>query len=100
MAENNLQKLFKAIEIALKSAPPPPKYIPDNVCSLVCHVCYEEWFENTITMFHCQCKNLRLCPNCANGMKEPEVMEHNLVDCNYISESDENEDSDEDTKWG
>ena len=33
-------------------------------------------------------------------MKEPEVMEHNLVDCNYISESDENEDSDEDTKWG
>lgn len=91
MAE--LQKLFTAISIALKSAPPPPKYIPDNVCSLVCHVCYDEWFENTITMFHCQCKELRLCPKCANEMKEPEVMEHNLVDCNY-TESDSDEDDD------
>ena len=94
MAENNLKKLFKAIEIALKSAP-PPDYIPDNVCCVLCHACHGEWFENTITTFRCQCKELRLCPTCANGMKEPEVMEHNLVDCNYyvVSES-ENEDSD------
>tara|TARA_B110000008_G_C16663219_1_gene441681 strand:+ start:164 stop:454 length:291 start_codon:yes stop_codon:yes gene_type:complete len=89
---DNLTKLFKAIEIALKLAPPPPKYIPDNVCVELCHACHNEWFENTITTFCCQCKELRLCPKCANEMKEPEVMEHNLVDCNYISES-ENEDT-------
>lgn len=94
MAEINLQTLFKAIEMALQSAPPPPKYIPDNVCGVLCHVCGGEWFENTITMFHCQCKNLRLCPTCANGMKKPEVMEHNLVDCN-VAESDENDSDNE-----
>lgn len=92
MAENHLKTLFKAIDIALKSAPPPPVYIPDNVCCTVCHVCYREWFENTITTFLCQCKELRLCPKCANEMKEPEVMEHNLVDCNYVgSESSDSE---------
>lgn len=99
MAENHFKTLFKAIDIALNSAPPPPVYIPDNVCSTVCHVCYREWFENTITTFLCQCKELRLCPKCAYEMKEPEVMEHNLVDCNYVgsSESSENDSEDGDT---
>ena len=99
MAENHFKTLFKAIDIALDSAPPPPVYIPDNVCSTVCHVCYREWFENTITTFLCQCKALRLCPKCAYEMKEPEVMEHNLVDCNYVgsSESSENDSEDGDT---
>ncbi len=92
MAENNLKKLHDSISIALKSSPPPPNYIPSNICCSECNVCYRQWFENTITMFKCQCKKLRLCPKCASESSEPIVMEHNLVDCNYVSKSD-NEDN-------
>ena len=70
------------ITSALKSAPPPPEYIPNNVCASECNVCYKRWFDNTITMFECQCKNLRLCPMCADENTEPEWHEHNMIDCN------------------
>ena len=89
----DLQKVFENIDIAIKAEPSPPHYIPNNVCSSECHVCCRRWFENTITMFRCQCRDLRLCPTCAGDMKELESMEHNLIDCNYVSNSDSEDDN-------
>ena len=79
------------IAIALKAAPTCPKYIPSNVCASECNVCNRKWFENTIIMFYCKCGQLRLCPECADKMKEPVEIEHNLVDCNYGSDSDDSQ---------
>jgi len=89
MKAKDLKKLFEQIEIALKKVPSSPNYIPDNVCCSECNVCCKRWFENTITMFRCQCKDLRVCPTCADDMKELESMEHNLIDCNYVSDSED-----------
>ena len=81
---------------ALKSAPQPPSYIPGNICTEECHVCNKRWFENTITIFRCQCKAIRLCPMCADENVEPDYMEHNMVDCNVEDEwGGENVDWDE-----
>ena len=91
LIDNNLKNLFKKIDIALKSTPPPPDYIPNNLTTSYCNVCCNQWFENTITMFWCQCRDLHVCPNCAYEMKEPEEMEHNLVDCNYVGSDIDNE---------
>ena len=85
------KKLSDSIDIALKSAPTCPKYIPSNICASECNACDRRWFEDTIIMFHCQCKELRVCPECADKMKEPEEMEHNLVDCNYVSDSQDSQ---------
>ena len=87
--EDKTKKLLDSISIAVKSAPPPPTYLPDNICVNTCHVCYNEWFEDTIIMFHCQCRKLRLCPTCALSMIEPACMEHNMIDCNYEEEEEE-----------
>jgi hypothetical protein len=77
-----IYKKQKAIIVsALKSAPPPPEYIPGNICCEQCHVCHKQWFENTITIFRCQCKAIRLCPACADENAEPAWMDHNMVDC-------------------
>lgn len=89
---NNYRILYKkqkdSISIALKSAPPPPEYIFRNICCEECNVCHKQWFENTITMFRCQCKQLRLCPMCAAAYNKPACMEHNMVDCNIKDEWD------------
>ena len=86
-----MDQRFDLIAIAIKAAPPCPKYIPDNICTSNCNVCDRRWFENTIIMFHCQCKELRVCPECADKMKEPVKKEHNLVDCNYGSDSEDSQ---------
>ena len=64
------------------NAPKPPASIPDNVCASQCNVCGRKWFEGTVTMVHCSCQMLRVCPDCACKMSELEVMEHNMQDCN------------------
>ena len=84
-----MSSLFERIDVAVASAPPPPKRIPDNVCCSECDVCCRQWFEDTITMFRCQCGDLRVCPTCADDMKELESMEHNLIDCNYLSDEED-----------
>ena len=75
------KKQKNIIASALKSAPSPPDYIPSNICCEQCHVCHKQWFENTITIFRCQCKEIRLCPMCTDKNTEPDYMEHNMVDC-------------------
>lgn len=72
-----------AVFSALSVAPKPPANIPSNVCSTNCNACEKRWYEDTITMFRCQCSTIRVCPLCAKDMLEPRAFEHNLVDCNY-----------------
>lgn len=81
-------RLSQTIHTALQNAPSPPTNIPGNICAENCNVCNNRWFECTITMFRCQCKQFRLCPSCANELVEPSELEHNMVDCSYVSNSD------------
>lgn len=70
----------------------PPRYIPNNLTTSECNVCCNQWFEGSIIMFWCQCRDLRVCPKCADEMKELESYDHNLIDCIYISDSENEED--------
>jgi len=80
------KKQKNIIASALKSVPSPPDYISSDICCEQCHVCHKQWFENTITIFRCQCKAIRLCPMCADKNIEPDYMEHNMVDCDVDEE--------------
>ena len=89
-----MASLITSVVFAKREAPPPPKYIPDNVCSTLCHICSRRWFEGTIAIFYCQCNQYRFCPECAFEHFEAVEMEHNLADCNYVAPDT---DSDTDT---
>lgn len=87
MANNN-DDVTDKLRTALLNAPSPPTHIPGNICTENCNACDNRWFEGTIVMFRCQCKELRLCPSCANERAEPVALEHNMADCSYESNSD------------
>ena len=75
--------------MSLLKSPPQPPAIPSNVCSASCNVCEGRWFEGTIVFQKCACGKLRICPDCANKMGERVSYEHNLIDCDWVSNSED-----------
>lgn len=75
--------------MSLRKSPPQPPAIPGNVCSVNCNVCGGRWFEGTIVVQKCACGKLRVCPDCASKMGKRVSYEHNLVDCDWVSDSED-----------
>ena len=79
----------RELETAKKVADRYKDMLPDNICYDACQICEAIWYQNQGPMTRCQCQELRVCLDCAETMKRPVSLEHNMVNCLYDSSEEE-----------